>query len=174
LVPKNGIWNAGLRIAKPRPTLEATRRPFRFQLVRRARGIERRMTRPSGCQSREISPPRPPTVERMRSSPNPLLLVGWTVSGPPRSIRVWVQKYEAGDFDEDLEWAPGAHSTFGVIVVRFCPCRRATPPSPFGCSSPVEGAENCRSSSLNQCRTPPGPTGHFRHPHLVRPARMGE
>jgi hypothetical protein len=32
---------------------------------------------------------------------------------------------------------------------RFCPCRRATPPSASGCSSPGEGAENCRSSSRN-------------------------
>src|SRR3984957_8929341 len=32
---------------------------------------------------------------------------------------------------------------------RFCPCRRATPPLAPGCSSPGEGAENCRSSSRN-------------------------
>jgi transposase len=32
---------------------------------------------------------------------------------------------------------------------RFCPCRRATPPSAFGCSSPGEGAENCKRSSRN-------------------------
>jgi hypothetical protein len=56
-----------------------------FQSVGRARGIERRMTRPSGCQSQEISPPRPAIVVRMRSSPNPLFPVGGTTSGPPRS-----------------------------------------------------------------------------------------
>jgi hypothetical protein len=60
------LWDAGLRIAKPqtgrRGNLAAV------SLVRRARGIERRMTRPSGCQSREISPPRHATVERTRSS----------------------------------------------------------------------------------------------------------
>jgi hypothetical protein len=33
-----------------------------FQRVRRSRGIEKWVTRPSGCQSWEISPPRPDHV----------------------------------------------------------------------------------------------------------------
>ena len=32
---------------------------------------------------------------------------------------------------------------------RFCPCRRATPPSASGCSSPDAGAENCKKPSKN-------------------------
>lgn len=62
-----------------------------FQRVRRSRGIERRMTRPSGFQSREISPPRPAIVVRTRRSPNPpnpLLPVGDTTAGPPRSVQM--------------------------------------------------------------------------------------
>ena len=39
---------------------------------------------------------------------------------------------------------------------RFCPCRRATPPSAFGCSSPGEGAENWRSPRKSGRRSPPG------------------
>src|SRR5208337_4625159 len=35
---------------------------------------------------------------------------------------------------------------------RFCRCRRATPPSASGCSSPGAGAENCKRSSRNRCR----------------------
>ena len=32
---------------------------------------------------------------------------------------------------------------------RFCPCRRATPPSASGCSSPGAGAESCRTRRHN-------------------------
>ena len=46
------------------------------------------MTRPSGCQSREISPPSPAIVVRTRKSPKPLLPVGDTTVGPPRSVQV--------------------------------------------------------------------------------------
>src|ERR1700730_12734635 len=43
---------------------------------------------------------------------------------------------------------------------RFYPCRRATPPSASGCSSPDGGAENCKRSSKNRCR--PAPRGRQR------------
>ena len=36
---------------------------------------------------------------------------------------------------------------------RFCPCRRATPPSASGCSSPGAGAENCTTRLENAHRT---------------------
>src|SRR5450631_1986909 len=49
---------------------------------------------------------------------------------------------------------------------RFCPCRRATPPSASGCSSPGAGAENCKKSSRNRCR--PAPRGRRRQGNRVK------
>ena len=151
-----------------RPAVEAARRPFRFQLVRRAGGIERRMTRPSGCPSWEISSPRPATAEPV--------VTRWVARFRVlRSIRVWVQKYEAGDFDEALEWAPGAHSILGVICVRFCPCRRAPRhrwPKSSAFTPPVQPIASRRWSRPSRPAKRASRRQKIRHPRRATVSRL--